>query len=160
MLERKWPDEEVEFAEDRTGVLRDVAKALGRGGGQKPHQAGSRRRKIRLGLMEDGDAREVEKPTRAPSLVRATRKYLQTHPGALEEIAKAMVYKAQEGDPAVLKMLFDRLDGAVVQKQLTADVVVKRLNVGQEEIREIDAGASVQELRPAAGDELDTGDPG
>lgn len=61
------------------------------------------------------------------SLVASLKRYLKAHPEQLEQVTLAVIHRARQGDPRMIEMIFNRMDGAVVQKQQMDSVVhVKR----------------------------------
>lgn len=61
---------------------------------------------------------EAKEARRRPvSLVTALKRYLKAHPEHLEQVVLAVIHRARQGDARMIEMIFNRLDGSVVQKQ-------------------------------------------
>ena len=133
------------LTEDQFRVERDLARDGGLSTGMKAGRRDGRAAQLKVDERrsakreEERQARAVRVTERAAvaaagekrkapvSLVRSLKSYLKAHPEQLEQVTLAVIHRARQGDPRMIEMIFNRIDGAVVQKQQTDQVVhVKR----------------------------------
>tara|TARA_R110000751_G_scaffold27155_1_gene71952 strand:+ start:200 stop:1039 length:840 start_codon:yes stop_codon:yes gene_type:complete len=126
----------VERKRAREGGLSTGMKAGRREGRAAQVKTEERRSLKRQDVRQDRAARVAERSVlaeasesrKAPvSLVRSLKSYLKAHPEQLEQVTLAVIHRARQGDARMIEMIFNRIDGAVIQKQQTDQVVhVKR----------------------------------
>ena len=86
------------------------------------------REEVAVKAAARADAVKAKEERRRPvSLVMALKRYLKLHPEHLDQVVLAVIHRARQGDPRMIEMIFNRIDGAVVQKQQVEAVThVKR----------------------------------